>query len=328
MSADDPRLTGLSSVAPETDVLIGFYEDGLGVHNYNAACYYDGESLVHTHRKLYLPTYDVFEERKHFSPGQTMRAFDTRQGRMRDADLQRRLAAAPRLPRRAGRRARAARADELRAEPLPRAATTRGTYWRDITVFYARMFQCYVVFCNRVGDEGEHLRFWGGSHIVDPWGKIVCAAARERGGGRHDRDRPRDACASAGARCRSSARRASACSRARPTGSRTRAATPEPRRHGSGAPRRGGAGRDGAGARGAGARRSTGAGASASDAPAARADARAAGRRRAAAGAGSGAAAAGAGAAARRVRARARAARPRAGPRARADRRLRLRAAA
>jgi predicted amidohydrolase len=48
-------------------------------------------------------------------------------------------------------------------------------YWRDITVFYARMFQCYVVFCNRVGDEGAHLRFWGGSHIVDPWGKIVCA---------------------------------------------------------------------------------------------------------------------------------------------------------
>jgi predicted amidohydrolase len=37
------------------------------------------------------------------------------------------------------------------------------------------MFQCYVVFCNRVGDEGENLRFWGGSHIVDPWGKIVSA---------------------------------------------------------------------------------------------------------------------------------------------------------
>ena len=38
-----------------------------------------------------------------------------------DAHLQRRLAAAPRLPRRAGRRARAARADELVAEPLSRA---------------------------------------------------------------------------------------------------------------------------------------------------------------------------------------------------------------
>ena len=36
ISADDPRLTRLSAIAPETDVLMGFYEDGLGVHNYNA----------------------------------------------------------------------------------------------------------------------------------------------------------------------------------------------------------------------------------------------------------------------------------------------------
>src|SRR5918998_3299443 len=81
MSADDPRLTQLSAIAPETDVLMGFYEDGLGVHSYNAASYYSGGDLVHTHRKLYLPTYDVFEERKYFSPGQSMRAFDARLGR-------------------------------------------------------------------------------------------------------------------------------------------------------------------------------------------------------------------------------------------------------
>ncbi|MBW3609800.1 MAG: amidohydrolase, partial [Actinobacteria bacterium] len=82
MPADDPRLTGLSALVPTTDVLVGLYEDGHGVHNYNAAAYLSSGGLVHTHRKLYLPTYDVFEERKHFSPGQTMRAFDTRHGRM------------------------------------------------------------------------------------------------------------------------------------------------------------------------------------------------------------------------------------------------------
>jgi predicted amidohydrolase len=46
------------------------------------------------------------------------------------------------------------------------------TYWRDITRFYARMFQLFVVFVNRVGAE-DPLRFWGGSHVVDPWGEIV-----------------------------------------------------------------------------------------------------------------------------------------------------------
>ncbi len=174
MSADDPRLVKLSMVAPETDVLMGFYEDGLGVHNYNAASYFDGAALIHTHRKLYLPTYDIFEERKHFSPGQTMRAFDTRQGRV--ATLICNDAWQPHLVFLAvqdGARVLLVPTNSSQSR-FPEQYDSR-TYWRDITVFYARMFQCYVVFCNRVGDEGSVLRFWGGSHIVDPWGKIVCA---------------------------------------------------------------------------------------------------------------------------------------------------------
>ncbi len=174
MSADDPRLTQLSAIAPETDVLMGFYEDGLGVHNYNAASYFDGEQLVHTHRKLYLPTYDIFEERKHFSPGQSMRAFNTRQGRV--ATLICNDAWQPHLVFLAvqdGARVLLVPTNSSQSR-FPEQYDSR-TYWRDITVFYARMFQCYVVFCNRVGDEGSLLRFWGGSHIVDPWGKIVCA---------------------------------------------------------------------------------------------------------------------------------------------------------
>ena len=173
MSADDPRLTALSALVPQTDVLIGLYEDGRGVHNYNAAAYLSGGGLVHTHRKLYLPTYDVFEERKHFSPGQTMRAFDTRHGRM--ATLICNDAWQPHL-------AFLAVQDGalVLLVPTNSASSQRpdlyhsGTYWRDITVFYARMYQCYVVFCNRVGDEGDNLHFWGGSHIVDPWGTVLC----------------------------------------------------------------------------------------------------------------------------------------------------------
>jgi predicted amidohydrolase len=37
------------------------------------------------------------------------------------------------------------------------------------------MFQLYVVFVNRVGTEGS-LHFWGGSHIVDPWGEVIAEA--------------------------------------------------------------------------------------------------------------------------------------------------------
>lgn len=41
------------------------------------------------------------------------------------------------------------------------------------------MYQCFVVFVNRVGKEAEHLHFWGGSHIVDPWGRVLRAAFEE-----------------------------------------------------------------------------------------------------------------------------------------------------
>jgi predicted amidohydrolase len=174
MSANDRRLMQLSAVSPDTDLLMGLYEDGLGVHNYNAASYYESDQLVHTHRKLYLPTYDIFEERKHFSPGQSMRAFNTRHGRT--ATLICNDAWQPHLVFLAiqdGARVLLVPTNSAQSR-FPEQYDSR-TYWRDITVFYARMFQYYVVFVNRVGEEGEHLRFWGGSHIVDPWGKIVTA---------------------------------------------------------------------------------------------------------------------------------------------------------
>jgi predicted amidohydrolase len=39
------------------------------------------------------------------------------------------------------------------------------------------MFQVFVVFVNRVGQEGE-LQFWGGSHVIDPWGNVVAEASQ------------------------------------------------------------------------------------------------------------------------------------------------------
>ena len=48
MWADDPRVTALSTIAPRTDVLVGLYDDGHGVHSYNAAAYVSGGELVHS----------------------------------------------------------------------------------------------------------------------------------------------------------------------------------------------------------------------------------------------------------------------------------------
>src|SRR5437660_1279723 len=68
--------------------------------------------------------------------------------------------------------ARSAGADLLVPAASPTVTPGIEGFWRELTRFYARMLECYVVFVNRVGTEGA-FRFWGGSHVVDPAGDIV-----------------------------------------------------------------------------------------------------------------------------------------------------------
>jgi predicted amidohydrolase len=173
VSAVDARLVSLSGAG--CGVLIGFHERGQRVHTYNTAAYYEAGALVHAQRKIYLPTYDVYEERKHFTAGPTLRAFDTRAGRM--ATLICNDVWQPVLPFLAAQDgAEVLFVPTNSAESRFPDVLDTVSYWRELTRFHARMFQLYVVFVNRVGEEGE-LRFWGGSHVVDPWGRLVAEAA-------------------------------------------------------------------------------------------------------------------------------------------------------
>ena len=170
----DERITSLAKETGETSIVLGFHEDGGDIRTFNSAAYFEDGSLVHLHRKLYLPTYGVFEERKLFSPGQAMRAFGTKFGRV--AILICNDAWQPAL-------GFLAVQDSARVLLIPtNSADSRfpgdmdtTEYWYDITRFYARMYECYVVFVNRVGTEGE-LAFWGSSHVMDPWGNVMAEA--------------------------------------------------------------------------------------------------------------------------------------------------------
>jgi predicted amidohydrolase len=168
-SADDSELGDLAEAADGLGCVVGFAEAG-PVHTYNSAAYLEGGAVRHVHRKLYLPTYDIWEERKHFTPGNSMRAFDTEIGRV--AILICSDAWQPAL-------AVLAVQDGARVLIIPADSTSRRgaieQEWRDINRFYARMLETYVVFVNRVGDEGG-LSFWGGSHVYDPWGELVAEA--------------------------------------------------------------------------------------------------------------------------------------------------------
>ncbi|MSR23303.1 MAG: NAD+ synthase [Gemmatimonadetes bacterium] len=76
---------GLGVPGPSApDVVLGFYESG-GGPAYNSVGWFTPDEgryrLVHRHRKIFLPTYGVFDESRFVSPGSELEAFDTRFGR-------------------------------------------------------------------------------------------------------------------------------------------------------------------------------------------------------------------------------------------------------
>ncbi len=73
------------AAAPPVDVAIGFYEEFRNRY-YNSALYAtlggpDG-GIRHVHRKVFLPTYGLFDEERFVEHGHAIRAFDTEWGRV------------------------------------------------------------------------------------------------------------------------------------------------------------------------------------------------------------------------------------------------------
>src|SRR5512139_787729 len=72
------------SGAPPLEVMVGFYEVWQNrLHNSVLAAALGGADagIRHVHRKVFLPTYGVFDEERFVEAGQEVRAFDTRWGR-------------------------------------------------------------------------------------------------------------------------------------------------------------------------------------------------------------------------------------------------------
>ena len=83
--AADIAQTWRSARGEEADIVAGFYENDGGTY-YNSALYLHvargEERIVHVHRKLFLPTYGVFDEERFLSRGRKVGTFETRFGRM------------------------------------------------------------------------------------------------------------------------------------------------------------------------------------------------------------------------------------------------------
>ena len=173
LPASSPVLQRLAEAAGPMRVVVGFVEEGeSGLHN--SAVLLGGGELGRVgalHRKLYLPTYGIFQEERFFRAGRRLDTVDLPWGKagvlicedLWHPELARRLAAA-------GARlliVPSAGPGRIGAGDAPDSHEA----WETLTRATALLTTCWVLYCNRVGWE-EGSFYAGGSHVVRPGGEV------------------------------------------------------------------------------------------------------------------------------------------------------------
>jgi NAD+ synthase (glutamine-hydrolysing) len=167
------KLDALKILSSKIDIVCGFVEEDENYKIYNSSAYISGGKIISTHKKIYPPTYTLFEEFRYFSAGTECKPFKTKYGNagllvcedmwhvslpytlaMGGAKFIYGLAASPT---RLGTDSPEFKNYEINSEQHRT---------------FARLLSLYFVFANRVGFE-DGVNFWGGSEIVDPFGNVI-----------------------------------------------------------------------------------------------------------------------------------------------------------
>jgi len=168
---DDPVFKHLLKASHDLDLVVGFVDEDSRHRFYIASAYLSSGKVVHVHHKVYLPTYGLFDEGRFFAWGDSVRAFDTRFGRMGilicedfwhasppyllwldGADIMLFSSASP-------------------GRGLNEGEKLESAHWvENVNRSYANLFTCFVAHSNRVGYE-DGLNFWGGATVFDPNGE-------------------------------------------------------------------------------------------------------------------------------------------------------------
>ena len=203
LKMDSKEIKQLASATKGTAAVVGFIEESQSMNFYNSALVaVDGEILF-AYRKLNLPNYGVFEERKYFSHGKQIPVF-----RLNDFTIAVFICNDlwhPSLP-----YLGVCQKADVFVSIFSSSEGAMGTEfsniesWGIINTFYSRIFGIYNICANRVGvEEWEEKRsvfaaetaelfsaddidqppqeqsfsFWGGSEIINPFGQQIAKAA-------------------------------------------------------------------------------------------------------------------------------------------------------
>jgi predicted amidohydrolase len=178
LSLTDPLLTRLRELSRRIDLVAGLVEESPEHLCYNAAVYLSMGEIRHVHRKVYLPTYGIFDEQRYLAEGSRIRTFSASIGRSAILICEDMWHPSTAL---------VASLDGMDILISPSASPGRGGpahgkgfanahAWEAINRAYAQLFTCYVLYANRVGYE-DGACFWGGSEVIAPSGEAVAKAA-------------------------------------------------------------------------------------------------------------------------------------------------------
>jgi predicted amidohydrolase len=179
MRLDDPRLADLAAATRGLSAVVSFVEESADHRLFIAAALLEDGDIRHVHRKVFLPTYGLFDERRFFAHGDMLRAVSSRLGvgigiaicedfwhltvpqllALDGAQILINVSSSP------GR--------DLAATNEVGLGTA--TSWRTLMRTYAQLTTTFVIFCNRVGVD-ESISFWGGSEVIGPNGAAIMSA--------------------------------------------------------------------------------------------------------------------------------------------------------
>jgi len=173
---DAPALRPLLALSRRIAMAVGLVEETAGHRYHNSALFLEGGRIRHVHRKVYLPTYGMFDEGRYFAAGDRLQAFPTSLGRMGmlicedfwhpsnavvlahdGADYLLVLSNSP--------------TEGIDKEKGLRSLET----WKDLVKVTAQIQTQFVAWVNRVGFE-DGINFGGGSCVIDPFGRTVAEA--------------------------------------------------------------------------------------------------------------------------------------------------------
>lgn len=176
LRATGPLIGRLIEAAGASSLVAGLVEESARHRFFNSAFFAEGGRIVHLHRKVYLPTYGLFDEQRYFAAGERIEGFDTarfgRAGILICEDFWHLSAAA------------VMQAEEVDLLICLANSPARGvggpqigtaTTYQQLCAAFAQLLGAVVILVNRVGFE-DGLCFWGGSMVVGPDGRTIAKA--------------------------------------------------------------------------------------------------------------------------------------------------------